>query len=200
MDEQPVVHEPFEHTAMGVDNRKLGVWVFLASEALFFSALIAMYVIVSVRSTRGPYPADVLSLPLVSINTFVLIASSLAMVTALSHAQENDIPGAIRWLIGTALLGLAFLGGQAYEFIHLYNDSLSLGRNLFGAGFFTLTGTHGAHVFSGVIWIVILIFQLLHRRGTPENMALKVELTGLYWHFVDLIWIIIFTVVYLLRV
>lgn len=185
---------------MEVDSRKFGIWVFLGSEAMFFSALIASYVVNVVKSAQGPYPHEVLSLPLVSINTFVLIASSLCMVIALSHAQDGDIPGAIRWLVGVIVLGLAFLGGQAYEFTHLYLDGLSMSRNLFGASFFTLTGTHGLHVLSGVIWIILVIFQLRQRRGTNEQMALKIELAGLYWHFVDLIWIIIFTVVYLIQV
>jgi cytochrome c oxidase subunit III len=200
MAKQPtVVHETFEHTTLGVDNRKLGVWVFLASEAVFFGALITTYAVSSVRAVQGPYPADVLSLPLVSINTFILIASSLAMVTALSHAQDNDIRGTILWLVATAVLGLAFLGGQAYEFIHLYLDGVTLSRNLFGASFFTLTGTHGLHVLSGVIWIILVIFQLRRFKGRADQAAMKVELTGLYWHFVDLIWIVIFTIVYLLH-
>ncbi len=197
--QEPVVHETFEHTSLGVDNRKFGIWVFLGSEAMFFAALITTFVVSSVRSTTGPYPSQVLSLPLVSVNTFILIASSLAMVTALSHAQDADIRGAIRWLIITAVLGLAFLGGQAYEFTHLYLSGLSLSQNLFGASFFTLTGTHGLHVLSGIIWIILIIFQLRRFKGDTEQAAFKIEITGLYWHFVDLIWIIIFTVVYLLH-
>ena len=106
---------------------------------------------------------------------------------------------AIGWLIATAVLGLAFLSGQAYEFTHLYLDGLSLGHSLFGASFFTLTGTHGLHVLSGVIWITLIILQLRKYRGTSEQAAMKIEMAGLYWHFVDLIWIIIFTVVYLLH-
>lgn len=196
---QPVEHDIFEHTSLGIDNRKMGIWVFLGSEAVFFAALITTYVVESVRSTQGPTPGEVLSLPLVSVNTFILIASSLAMVTALSHAQDSDIRGAIRWLMGTAVLGLAFLGGQAYEFTHLYLSGLSLHQNLFGASFFTLTGTHGLHVLSGIFWIILIIFQLRRFQGSTEQAAMKIELTGLYWHFVDLIWIIIFTVVYLLH-
>ena len=197
--EQHSLPETPEETRLGVDNRKLGVWVFLASEAVFFSALIATFVIETARNKQPPLPQDVLSLPLVSVNTFILIASSLAMVTALSHAQENNIRKTIGWLIATAVLGLAFLGGQAYEFTHLYLDGLSLGRNLFGASFFTLTGTHGLHVLSGIIWIILVIFQFRGYKGTASQAAMKVELTGLYWHFVDLIWIIIFTIVYLLH-
>lgn len=192
------VHESVEHTTLGLNNRKLGIWVFLGSEAVFFGGLISAFVVLSGRSVVGPYPKDVLSLPLVSINTFVLIASSLAMVTALSAIQRGDVRKTIAWLAATVVLGLAFLGGQAYEFIHLYENSLTLQQNLFGASFFTLTGTHGLHVLSGIIWITLVIAQLWQQRGM-ENAELKVEIAGLYWHFVDLIWIIIFTVVYLLH-
>ncbi len=197
--EKPVVHETFEHTTFGVDNRKLGIWVFLASEALVFSALISTYVVLHVRATGGPTPHQVLSIPLVSINTFILIASSLAMVNALANVQEGRTNRGILWLIATAVLGLAFLSGQAVDFTHLYNSGLTLSSSLFGSSFFALTGTHGLHVLSGVIWIILVIFQLRQRRGDQEDMARKVELNGLYWHFVDLIWIIIFTVVYLLQ-
>lgn len=197
MIEKPEVHEVFEHSALGVDNRKLGIWTFLASEALLFSALIGTFITQAHQSKSGPYPRDVLSLPLVSVNTFILIASSLAMVTALSHAQEGRRK-TVTWLIATAVLGAAFLGGQAFEFYHLYHNQLTLHQNLFGASFFTLTGTHGLHVLSGVIWIILMTIQVLQRRGTDEQIAFRIELLGLYWHFVDLIWIIIFTFVYLL--
>lgn len=195
--ENSPVHET-EHTTLGLNNRKLGIWVFLGSEAVFFGGLISAFIVLSGRSVTGPYPKDVLSLPLVSVNTFVLIASSLAMVTALSAIQRGDVRKAIAWLGATVVLGLAFLGGQAYEFTHLYQSSLTLQQNLFGASFFTLTGTHGLHVFSGVIWIILVMIQLWRQRGM-ENAELKIELVGLYWHFVDLVWIIIFTVVYLLQ-
>ena len=198
MVEKPEIHDTFEHTSLGVDSRKLGIWAFLASESLLFSALIGTFLTQAHQSKFGPYPHDVLSLPLVSVNTFILIASSLAMVMALSNAQEGDSRKTVRWLIATAVLGLVFLGGQAFEFYHLYTSSLTLSQNLFGATFFTLTGTHGLHVLSGVIWIILVMFHVLQHRGTNEQIALKVELLGLYWHFVDLIWIIIFTFVYLL--
>jgi heme/copper-type cytochrome/quinol oxidase subunit 3 len=177
----------------------MGIWVFLASEAVFFGGLITTFVVSNARNTQAPYAKDVLSLPLVSVNTFILIASSLAMVTALSRAQKGNIHGAIRWLIATAALGAAFLAGQAFEFTHLSLSGLTLGHNLFGASFFTVTGAHGLHVLSGIIWIIIVIIQLRQLKGNTEQAVMKVEMNGLYWHFVDLIWIIIFTVVYLLN-
>jgi cytochrome c oxidase subunit 3 len=199
LQEQPVSQDATEQTTLGLDNRKLGVWLFLTSETILFSGLITTFAIEVARNPSPPYPEQVLSLPLVSGNTFILITSSLAMVTALSNAQENNIRRTISWLIATAILGAAFLGGQAYEFFHLFESGLSLSSNLFGASFFTLTGTHGLHVLSGIIWIILVIFQLRGFHGDASQAAMKVEITGLYWHFVDLIWIIIFTVVYLLH-
>ncbi len=187
-----------EPTSLGVDNRKLAVWTFIASEVMFFTGLIVTYMVMRGRSTSGPYPAEVLSVPLVAINTFVLLASSFTMVTALSAIQRNDLRGLKRWLIATAVLGLLFLGGQAFEFISLFNEGASLSSNLFGATFFTLTGFHGMHVLVGVIWIAFVLSRAF-RGGVTHDNHLAVELVGLYWHFVDIVWIIIFTIVYLLR-
>jgi len=186
-----------EATALGVDNRKLGIWALLGSEAVFFSALIVTYLVMRGRSVSGPTPHEVLNVPLTAVNTFVLICSSLTMVTALAAIQRGDTRGLRRWLIATALLGLAFLSGQATEFTLLSRQGLSLSRNLFGATFFTLTGFHGAHVLAGVIWISFVLARAL-RGGVTQGNHMAVELVGLYWHFVDLVWIIIFTVVYLI--
>jgi cytochrome c oxidase subunit III len=186
-----------EVTALGIDNRKLGIWALLGSEAVFFSSLIVTYLVMRGRSVTGPTPREALNVPLTAVNTFVLICSSLTMVTALAAIQRGDTRGLRRWLIATALLGVAFLSGQATEFTLLASQGLSLSRNLFGATFFTLTGFHGAHVFAGVIWIGFVLARAFRGGVTQEN-HMAVELVGLYWHFVDLVWIIIFTVVYLI--
>jgi cytochrome c oxidase subunit 3/cytochrome o ubiquinol oxidase subunit 3 len=186
-----------EIPSMGVDNRKLGVWVWLGSEAVFFSALIVVYIVMRNRSISGPYPRETLNVTLTAINTFVLICSSLTMVTALSAIQSGSQKGLWRWLVATMVLGLMFLGGQAFEFTSLANQGLSLSSNLFGGTFFTLTGFHGAHVLIGVIWIGFVVARA-RRGGYTQSSHLMVELTGLYWHFVDLVWIIIFTLVYLI--
>ncbi len=186
-----------EVTALGVDNRKLAIWALLGSEAVFFSSLIVTYLVMRGRSVSGPTPREALNVPLTAVNTFVLICSSLTMVTALAAIQRGDTRGLRRWLITTALLGLAFLSGQATEFTLLSREGLSLSSNLFGATFFTLTGFHGAHVFAGVIWISFVLARAFRGGVTQEN-HMAVELVGLYWHFVDLVWIIIFTVVYLI--
>jgi cytochrome c oxidase subunit 3 len=186
-----------EHTSMGVDSRKLGVWVWLGSEAVFFSALIIVYIVMRNRSVTGPFPHEALNVPLTAVNTFILICSSLTMVTALSAIQNGSQKGLVRWLVATMLLGAVFLSGQAFEFTSLANQGLSLSSNLFGGTFFTLTGFHGAHVLIGVIWIGFVVARA-RRGGYTQSSHLMVELTGLYWHFVDLVWIIIFTLVYLI--
>ena len=165
---------------------------------MFFTGLIVTYMVMRGRSVAGPFAAQVLSVPLVAINTFVLLASSFTMVTALSAIQQDDQRGFRRWLTATAILGLLFLSGQAFEFISLYNAGASLSSNMFGATFFTLTGFHGMHVFVGVLWIGFVLARAA-RGGVTQGNHLAVELVGLYWHFVDIVWIIIFTVVYLLR-
>ena len=186
-----------ERPSLGVDNRKLGVWVWLGSEAVFFSALIVVYIVMRNQSVTGPYPRETLNVTLTAVNTFILICSSLTMVTALSAIQSGNQKGLWRWLVATMLLGAAFLGGQAYEFTSLGNQGLSLSSNLFGGTFFTLTGFHGAHVLAGVVWMGMLLVRSL-RGGITQDKHMSVELAGLYWHFVDLVWIIIFTVVYLI--
>jgi heme/copper-type cytochrome/quinol oxidase subunit 3 len=193
-----VVQDEIEPTSLGVDNRKLVIWTFIASEVMFFTGLIVTYMVMRGRSVTGPYAAQVLSVPLVAINTFVLLASSFTMVTALSAIQQDDQRGFKRWLTVTAILGLLFLGGQAYEFTSLYLAGATLSSNMFGATFFTLTGFHGMHVFVGVLWIGFVLARA-SRGGVTRGNHLAVELVGLYWHFVDIVWIIIFTVVYLLR-
>jgi heme/copper-type cytochrome/quinol oxidase subunit 3 len=184
--------------SFGVDNRKMAIWALISSEVIFFASLITTYMVNRGRSVTGPFPADALNVPLTAFNTFVLICSSLTMVTALARIQRGDQRGVRRFLIFTALLGLLFLGGQATEFTLLATqDKLSLSQNLFGATFFTLTGFHGAHVLAGVIWIVILLVRA-YRGGVTQQNHIAVELVGLYWHFVDVVWIIIFTMVYLI--
>jgi len=186
-----------EATSLGVDSQKLGIWALLGSEVMFFSSLIVTYIIFRGKSVTGPFPQEALDVPLTAFNTFVLICSSLTMVTALAAIQRGQTAGLRRWLIATGLLGLTFLGGQAYEFSLLISHGLSLSSNLFGATFFTLTGFHGAHVAAGVIWISFVLARAF-RGGVTQDNHIAVELVGLYWHFVDLVWIIIFTVVYLI--
>ncbi len=187
-----------EETSTGLDHKKLGFWAFLGSECMFFASLIATYLAYKGKSVTGPSPHEILNIPLTSISTFVLLMSSLFMVLALAAVQRDDRLGAKLWLFGTAFFGVIFLGFQVYEFATFVREGLTLQVNLFGATFFVLTGFHGAHVSVGVIWLLSLWVLALRERLTPAD-ALVVEIAGLYWHFVDIVWIVIFTLVYLIQ-
>jgi cytochrome c oxidase subunit 3/cytochrome o ubiquinol oxidase subunit 3 len=187
-----------EHrTTTGLPHTKLAMWLFLSSECLLFGALITTYVLYRGASIEGPYPADVFDIAYTSVSSFVLLASSLTMVLALAAAQNRDFTRMRLWLLATAMLGMTFVGGQVYEFTAFYNEGLSLTKNLFGTTFFVLTGFHGVHVTVGILMLLSLT-GLSFADRLPEDPAFPVEMVGLYWHFVDIVWIIIFTVVYLI--
>ena len=190
-------HGPEHETTTGLDHRKLAMWAFLGSECLFFGTFISTYLVYRNQSLVGPYPKDIISIPVTSVSTFVLLMSSFMMVMALYSIRRGDNKGFRVWVIGTALLGSVFLGFQVFEFREFYIHGLSPSTNLFGTTFFVLTGFHGAHVTGGVIWLVSLFGQSVNGTLTQKD-SLRVELAGLYWHFVDIVWIIIFTLVYLL--
>jgi len=191
-------HAVAHHTSTGLDNKKLAFWLFIGSECLLFGTLIATYLVYEGRSISGPTTHEILNIPLTSISTFVLLMSSLAMVLALAAVTRGDKAYARVWLATTAVLGMIFLGFQAYEFTHFVHEGLTLQVNLFGSTFFVLTGFHGGHVFVGVLWLLTLLFRSFQGKLGPDK-ALNVELAGLYWHFVDVVWIVIFTVVYLIQ-
>ena len=188
-------------TSTGLDHRKLLMWAFLASDCMFFGSLIATYMIYRGRAEAlgtGPFPHEVLDIPYTSLSAFVLLMSSMTMVLALAAIQKGNQRGLRVWLLATAILGSIFLGGQYFEFTEFFQgEGLSLQQNMFGASFFTLTGFHGAHVTIGVIWLMTLLFVSL-RGGLNQGDSLDVEIAGLYWHFVDIVWIVIFTLVYLI--
>jgi len=185
------------HSATGLPNRKILMWAFIGSECMLFGSLIIVYLVYRGKSLVGPYPADLLNIPFITVTTFVLLMSSLMMVLALSAVQRGDMKWGKIWLFMTALLGMVFLGGQVYEFSHFVHEGLTLKTNLFGGSFFLLTGTHGAHVTVGVIWLLSLVFMAQRGQLTQAN-AETVEIAGLYWHFVDVVWIVLFTLIYLL--
>jgi heme/copper-type cytochrome/quinol oxidase subunit 3 len=186
-------------TATGVSNEKLAMWVFLGSECLLFGALIATYLNYRGKSINGPYPEDVYNIPFTSASSFILLMSSLTMVLALSAVGRGDGRRGRIWLISTALLGSIFIGGQIYEFRDFVQvKGLGMSTNLFGSSFYVLTGFHGVHVTLGILMLFALAFLSWRGRITKAN-AEVVEIVGLYWHFVDVIWIVIFTVVYLIK-
>ena len=184
--------------SFGVPNRKMAMWVFIGSECMFFGSLIATYLAYEGRSITGPTPAEILNIPLTSVSTFVLLMSSLAMVLALDAVQRDDGRMMKLWTGAVMGLGGLFLAGQVYEFNHFYHEGLTLQQNLFGATFFVLTGFHGAHVTVGVLWMTTLLV-LMFRGRIGSDRSIDVEVAGLYWHFVDVVWIVIFTVVYLIQ-
>ena len=193
-------HAGHPPTSMGMDHRKLLMWLFLASDCMFFGALIATYMIYRGRSEElgtGPFPHELVDIPFTSVSAFVLLMSSLTMVLALGSLQQDNIRGSRIWLLATSVLGAIFLGGQYFEFTEFYHEGLSLQTNLYGASFFTLTGFHGTHVAIGVIWLISLLFVSL-RGGLKAKDSMTLEVAGLYWHFVDIVWIVIFTLVYLI--
>jgi len=149
------------------------------------------------QSLNGPYPIDIIDVPITTISTFVLLCSSFSMVQALSATNRNDQKGIRIWLMTTAILGAIFIGFQIFEFTTFYKEGLTLGVNLFGATFFTLTGFHGAHVTLGIVWLLVMFVLALKGRLGPST-SLDVEILGLYWHFVDIVWIVIFTLLYLI--
>ncbi len=185
------------HTATGLDNRKLGMWAFLGSECLFFGALISTYMVYRNRALVGPTQREVFDIPFTSVSAFVLLMSSLTMVLALAAIQRGDHHGLRVWLLATALLGMTFLGGQVFEFTVFVKEGLTLSRSVLGSSFFVLTGFHGLHVAIGIL-LLLHLFGMSVVGRLPQDKALRVEMTGLYWHFVDIVWIVIFTVVYLI--
>ena len=192
-------HAPEEEhpTTTGINNRKLLMWVFLSSDCLFFGSLIATYMVYRGQSLVGPYPVDIIDVPVTTISTFVLLCSSFAMVRALAATNEDRQGAIIVWLLLTAFLGAIFIGFQVYEFNLFREEGLRIDTNLFGTTFFTLTGFHGAHVTLGIVWLLGLAWIARKGRLGPKT-ALDVELAGLYWHFVDIVWIVIFTLLYLI--
>jgi heme/copper-type cytochrome/quinol oxidase subunit 3 len=187
-----------ERTSTGLPHIKLGMWLFLASECLLFGALIATYVLFRGASVEGPFPDEVFDIPYTSVSAFVLLASSLTMVLALAAKQRADEGAARLWLLTTALLGMVFVGGQVYEFTSFVREGLTLSANIFGSTFYVLTGFHGVHVTVGILMLLSLVVMSFAGKLPGERGEMSIEMVGLYWHFVDIVWIVIFTVVYLI--
>jgi heme/copper-type cytochrome/quinol oxidase subunit 3 len=190
-------HGPAHQTATGVSNEKLAMWAFLGSECLLFGALISTYVLYRHRAVTGPTPHQLYDIPFTSVSSFVLLMSSLSMVLALAAIQRGDLRRLRVWLVTTALLGSVFIAGQVYEFTSFVHEGMTLKTNVSSGAFFVLTGFHGVHVTVGIIMLLSLV-NLSIRGKLPQEKAEVVEIAGLYWHFVDIVWVIIFTVVYLI--
>ena len=191
-------HALHPETSTGIDNRKLAIWTFIGSECLFFASLISTYLVYKGKSLVGPFPRDIFEIPLVTFGTALLLFSSLFVVLSLNAAEQGNRKKTILWLGLTITCGLFFVGMQVYEFSHFVHKGLTMQGNLFGASFYTLTGFHGTHVTIGVIWLFTVFIEVL-RGKVPPAKALNLEIAALYWHFVDVVWIVIFHVVYLMN-
>jgi heme/copper-type cytochrome/quinol oxidase subunit 3 len=200
-DADPALHDkgvPSHGTSTGVSNEKLAMWVFLGSDCLLFGGLISTYLLLRHRATNGPTPShEFFDIPFTSVSSFVLLFSSLTMALAVGAIHRGDERRSRTFLLTTALLGSTFIAGQVYEFTSFVKEGLGYTTNIFGSAFYTLTGFHGVHVSVGIIFLLSLFVTSVRGNLGPER-AETVEIFGLYWHFVDIVWILIFTVVYLI--
>lgn len=187
----------FERNATGIPSGKLGMWVFLSSEVMLFGAFISAYIVLRLGSANFAVPAEeVMGRPLATLNTFVLITSSVTMVLALAGIQRDDVKAFSRYMIATILMGFGFLGIKAFEYHHKIHEGLTISSGLFGSFYFTMTGLHALHVIGGMIFNGYILYWGRRGRWNSRHHE-RVEYAGLYWHFVDLVWVILFPTFYL---
>jgi heme/copper-type cytochrome/quinol oxidase subunit 3 len=200
----PAVDAPVPHHGIydydsgpPVHRGKFAIWLFLATEIMFFTGLIGTYIVLRMGSTTWPDPADRLAVNITALNTFFLIISSATMVKAVEKAMQGDRGGLLKWLGLTIVIGAIFVGIQIYEYGELIKHGNVPNVDIFWSTFYAMTGFHGLHVSAGVVWNICIFFAALFGR-IPQRKYMKVELAGLYWHFVDLVWVLLFTIVYLM--
>ncbi|WP_064092815.1 cytochrome aa3 quinol oxidase subunit III [Rossellomorea aquimaris] len=175
----------------------LGFWIFLGAEIALFATLFGTYFALTGRTANGPLPGELFELKGVLIETFLLLTSSFTCGLAIHEMRNGNQKGLMIWMITTLLMGVSFLGFEITEFVHYVHEGASLSSSAFWSAFFVLVGTHGAHVTLGVFWISFVLIQVRKRGLTPITSS-KVFITSLYWHFLDVVWIFIFTGVYLI--
>ncbi len=181
------------------DVKPYGFWVYLMSDLVIFSLLFATYAVLGGNFAGGPGPKELFHLPFVFVETMLLLFSSVSYGMGMIALQNNNLPKVKISILITALLGLGFIGMEIYEFYELIIEGFGPDRSAFLSSFFTLVGTHGLHVFFGLIWMFMMIYQLF-TQGITEGVRSRLGLLGLFWHFLDIVWIGVFTVVYLLGV
>ena len=186
-----------EHAHPEGHSTMLGFWIYLMSDCLIFAILFATYAVLGANYAAGPAPKDLFELELVAVNTAMLLFSSVTYGFAMLEMQKGRKAGTLVWLAATAVFGAAFLGIELYEFHHLIENGAGPQRSAFLSSFFTLVGTHGLHVTFGMIWLVTLMIQVASRGLIPANRR-RLMCLSLFWHFLDVIWIGVFTFVYLL--
>jgi cytochrome o ubiquinol oxidase subunit 3 len=189
--------EEEHHEAGG--STMLGFWIYLMSDALIFATLFATYGVLGSAYAGGPTPREIFELPLVAVNTALLLVSSITYGFAMIAMQEGKLGGVRLWLVVTGLLGAGFVGIELYEFGNLIHEGATPQTSAFLSAFFTLVATHGLHVTFGIIWLVVMLVQLGQRGLIPENQR-RLMCLSMFWHFLDIVWIGVFTFVYLLGV
>jgi cytochrome o ubiquinol oxidase subunit III len=177
----------------------LGFWIYLMSDCLVFACLFAMYGVLGRNYAGGPTGAELFDLPLVAVNTSLLLLSSITYGFAMLAMQKGRLPGTLTWLLITAAFGAGFIGIEMHEFAHLIQDGAGPQRSAFLSSFFTLVGTHGLHVTVGLVWLATLVVQLAQRGLTTANRR-RLMCLSMFWHFLDVVWIGVFTFVYLMGV
>lgn len=182
------------HDSSGI--KVFGFWLYLMTDCILFASLFASYTILQVGVADGPTAKDIFELPFVLVETFLLLISSITFGMAMIAAYSKDIKRVYQWLIITALFGIGFLTMEIYEFHHLISIGAGPDKSAFLSAFFTLVGTHGLHVTFGVIWLLTMLF-ILRRDGLNENSMMRLKCLSLFWHFLDIIWICVFSLVYL---
>jgi cytochrome o ubiquinol oxidase subunit III len=187
------------HEAEQESLKTFGFWMFLITDCILFSVLFATYVVLQGNTNGGPGPAELFQMPGIIAETFILLTSSFTCGLALLSMNAGKLKGVILWLAVTGILGIAFISLEVAEFVHLINEGATLPTSAFLTAFFTLVGTHGVHVTIGLVWMAGLIIQL-KRNGLTTKMKRKVNNISLYWHFLDIIWIFVFSFVYLMGV
>lgn len=181
----------------GAESAKLGMWVFLASEVMFFTGLLGTYIVLRAGIPTWPHPGEELNISTAAINTFILLTSSMTMALSVAAVHQQDLRNLRFFLLATILLGLAFLGVKGYEYSTKFAHGHFPGTGIFWDCYFTLTGLHGLHVLAGVlanVWLLGLTF----RKDFIRALGHRIEVSGLYWHFVDVVWIFLFPLVYLI--
>ncbi len=187
------------HEHHPANSTLLGFWLYLMSDCLVFACLFAAYAVLGRSYAAGPSGADLFDLPLVAVNTSLLLLSSITYGFAMLEMQKNKLRPVLIWLAITGLLGAGFIGLELYEFMHLIHEGAGPQRSAFLTSFFALVGTHGLHVTFGIVWLVTLMFQL-KRHGLGLENRPPLNCLSLFWHFLDVVWIGVFTFVYLMGV
>lgn len=179
--------------------KQFGFWLFMITDVILFATLFATFIVLRGNTASGPVGAELIEMNGIIISTFILLTSSFTSGLALLSMNKGDKKGLILWLAVSALLGLSFIYLEVNEFIHLVHEGANIGTSAYWSAFFTLVGTHGLHVSLGIVWMTAIIIQLAKRGITPVTKR-KVNIISLYWHFLDAVWIFVFSIVYLMEV